>query len=289
MFSIWIGGRPPAKERECMFANEARHGLTLIASQNWVGARRFIPLNTVVRPALLDARVRDLWEAFPDARYRSDALRLWYLMQKPSEVYADSDCVIRSLPGEITRPLFPSIHARMEGIAARVGGSMARQGAFPVMDDIRNASGQWLDVWAIVGAGDASFFDAWLSLWAGEYFRPGGIAEALSYGPFEVGVLPDSCYSHFNSKEDVMKSAPATPQPPGEVPALDDLQVRYSISTYLRQVEGDIDKLHRELNKSRLLGLKLQAQLDAKDKEIATLKAAMGERPMPAAVEKGPA
>jgi hypothetical protein len=206
MFGLWIGGRPPAKELECMSANEDRHGLTLIASENWVGARRFVPLDTVVFSALQDARVRRLWYApawpgYGQEVHRADALRLWYLMRHPWEVYADSDCIIHGLPADIARPLCPSIQANVEALAGRFGG-------VPDMDDIRNASGEWLDVWAIVGAGDPAFFDAWLSLWVQDFFRPGGIAEALSHGPFEVGVLPDSCYSHFSTRKTEWSKSP---------------------------------------------------------------------------------
>lgn len=204
MFSIWIGGRPGPKELECLTANNERYGLTLLASENWVGARRFVPLDTAVFQALQDARVRRLWYAFPEPQYRSDALRLWYLMRNPWEVYADADCIIHDLPTDIRHPLAPSIQANVEAIAGRFGG-------VPDMDDIRNASGEWLDVWAIVGVGDPAFFDAWLSLWASDFFRPGGISEALSHGPFEVGVLPDSCYSHFSTRKTQWKETHAQP------------------------------------------------------------------------------
>lgn len=201
MFSIWIGGRPPAKEIECMSANNERHGLTLIASQNWVWAARFVPIDEVVAEALGDSRIGRLWAAFPEARYRSDALRLWYLMRHPWEVYADSDCIIHTLPVACLRPLAPSIQDQVAAIAERHGGVLD-------MDDIRNASGEWLDVWAIVGAGDAAFFDAWLSLWVKDFFHPGGIAEALSHGPFDVGVLPASCYTHFSARKALWKGSP---------------------------------------------------------------------------------
>jgi hypothetical protein len=86
----------------------------------------------------------------------------------------------------------------MERVAARFN-------AVPDMDEIRNATGEWLDVWTIVGAGDASFFSAWLDFWIRDFFRPGGISEAVSHGPFKTAVLPATCYSHFSTRKNTFK------------------------------------------------------------------------------------
>lgn len=200
MFSIWIGSKPEAKELRCMTANNSRHGLTLLASENWIDTEKFKPLAPIIKSALEDSRIKSLWDAFTEPAYRSDALRIWYLINNPWEFYADSDCVIHSIPPVSEMPLCPSIQTYINNVAKSFGG-------FPDMDEIKNASGRWLDVWAIVGAGDASFFDAWLTLWANNFFRPGGISEALSHGPFNVGVLPEKCYSHLSTKRQVFRQS----------------------------------------------------------------------------------
>lgn len=198
MFSIWIGPRPPALQLECMAANEARHRLTLIASENWVGASVFVPLETLEREALADPRVWSLWNAYPEPKYRSDVLRLWYLMRHPMEVYADSDCLIHSVPEDRSKALFPSIQETIKALAAQHGGE-------PDMEDIQNSTGQWLDVWAIVGNGDSSLFDAWLSAWSARHQEPGwgrgGISVSLTHGPYDAGILPSECFEHFSQTQ----------------------------------------------------------------------------------------
>lgn len=198
MFSIWIGSRPGSKELECMAANNEKYGLTLIASQNWIGSKNFKPIEPLIKTAICNPIVKKLWEAFPEPNYRSDALRLWYLLENPFEIYVDSDCIVHSIPTLNNKPLFPSIQSLMEKISARFG-------AIPDMDDIKNSSGQWLDVWMIVGAGNSAFFSDWLELWVESFFRPGGISEALSNGPFKVDVIPTSCFTHFSERKAIFK------------------------------------------------------------------------------------
>src|SRR6476659_1799171 len=98
MFSIWIGGRPSSKELHCMEENNVIHGLTLIASENWIKAKSFIQIDALIHEALADSRVQTLWNEFPEPMYRSDILRLWYLLHNPNEVYVDSDCLLHSIP-----------------------------------------------------------------------------------------------------------------------------------------------------------------------------------------------
>lgn len=215
MFSIWIGPRPPALQMECMAANEARHGLTLIASENWIGASRFIHLADVEQDALADPRVWALWRAYPEPQFRSDVLRLWYLTQNPFGVYADSDCIIHSLPENRSKPLFPSIQKYEEALAASFKGAAGVPSELD-MEDIQNSTGEWLDVWAIAGNGNTAFFDTWLTDWAARHLEPGwgkgGIAVSLSHGPYDVGVLPSDCFDHFSRSRKQFQLVPPTPK-----------------------------------------------------------------------------
>lgn len=191
MFSIWVGGRPPENERRCMTQNNAAHGLTLIAEKNWIGARKFVPIAPVLKACVDDQNCAGLLALWDDPRNVSDVLRLWWLREHPGDVYVDSDCLMLKPTQTLSTVGVPSCHAVLEAVTKS-------NGVLLDTDIIKNASGHFVEVYIIAGAGEASFFDKWIITWANKYSNPGGIAETICYEPFEISIIRSDYYLHMS-------------------------------------------------------------------------------------------
>lgn len=190
IFSIWLGDRPPELERKCMAENNRIHSLTLIASQNWIGADKFIRIEPVLDECLLNSDCRELhkkWNSFENV---SEILRLWWLMQHPNETYVDSDCILLNQLEPSKKIQVPSCHASALALTAAHGVELD-------VDLLRNSVKSFVEVYVIAGGGDSSQFALWLKRWSKFYSVPGGIAETICYEPFDLDIISDTCFKHF--------------------------------------------------------------------------------------------
>lgn len=176
-----------------MRANYARHGLTLIASENWIACSHFIPVENLIAECMADTDCLMLAGVWDDPRNISDILRLWYLRRHPEETYIDSDCLL-VFPVRASRHVqVPSCYETVLAIAKVHGGEVDTR-------TLKNSAGHFVDVYLIAGNGDASFFDRWIKVWAGKYRTRGGIAEALCYEPFDLSIIPSSRFEHLSNR-----------------------------------------------------------------------------------------
>ena len=196
MFSIWIGGKPPVKELWCMAENNRLHGLTLIASENWIGAKHFINIGPQLESCLLDNDCLMLSKIWDSPKNLSDVFRIWWLIKNPSEVYIDSDCVLLEPLVICDSIQVPSCQKGAETIAES-------HGVILDMDLVKNSVGQFVEVYIIGGNGDSTPFMLWLMFWVSLYSEQGGIAETICYEPFKLSIIPPEKFKNYPSEKGI--------------------------------------------------------------------------------------
>jgi hypothetical protein len=200
MFSIWIGGKPPEFEIACMEANNLRYGLTLIAEENWIIAKRFIPLTPLLSECRENPYCKTILDVWDDPRNTSEVLRVWFLARHPNEVYIDSDCFVNAPPAPSLCVQVPSCHQTLLSIMEGAGVALDT-------DVLKNSVGEFVEVYLIAGNGDSDFFNAWLKTWAEKYPVRGGIAEYLCYEPCALEIVPDETFSHQTRRSTTWQTA----------------------------------------------------------------------------------
>jgi len=187
-FQFYIG-TPSNNDIDCVFENLKTQSCLMHSNFQW-GFEQAINLDFFE-----NKYCKKLIRENNHPAHISDVYRIWYLSQHPDYIYLDCDCIDYGwTPPNDGRVYLPSVSHIIKEIADGHGVEVDNS-------LVKNTCGTWPDVFIIYANGNGDFFKRLLEIWAEKYCFMGGVAEALTYEPFDFGIIPEITYNHKSTRK----------------------------------------------------------------------------------------